>query len=144
MRFAGFYKEDEAVEWAKEHIGVQNAKGFCRAMSVINTSGEFEIVVVMSNFTNRNVDMHIAARNGKMRLSPKEAIRLFNGLFEYVFSHNVVRVTGLIKSKNAACQRLVTHLGFAFEGCMRKAFADDDLHIYGFLSEDYIKHSWRR
>lgn len=70
---------------------------------------------------------------------------MFNAVFSFLFDQiNVARVTGLLRGKNKLSQRICEHIGFKLEGVMRKSFVDDDLHIYGFLAEDYRAHPWRR
>ena len=66
-------------------------------------------------------------------------------VFGFVFDKlHAARVTGLLRGKNRRAKKLNEHFGFKLEGVMRKAFADDDLHIYGFLAEDYHSHVWYR
>lgn len=143
MRFIGFDREDEAIEWAKERMGLSGPTGFCRAMSAVDSNDEFVLVVVMSNFTARNVDMHQASREGGKGFSPKVIVEMFNALFHYVFDQlNVARVTGLVRAKNAVARRFDEHLGFKLEGVMKEAFEDDDLCIYGFLRADFNNHRW--
>ena len=145
MRFIGFEREEEAVTWAKRVIGIESPVGLCRALSAVDSNGDFAFVVVLSNFTNRNIDMHTAAVEGATWASPKAAIRMFNSVFKYAFEHlKAVRVTGLVRSKNNAARKFDEHLGFKLEGVMRKAFTDDDLCVYGFLDEDFLNHPWRR
>lgn len=139
----GFDREREAIQWCRSIIGLEGAHGFCRAVSVQDDEG-FLVVVVLSNFSGRNIDLHIAARPGVKWAKPRLAKELFHVVFSYIFEkHNAARVTGLIKSQNVACRRFVEHLGFKLEGVMRKAFKDDDLAVYGFLSEEFATHPWR-
>lgn len=145
MRFIGFEREAEAIEWAKAILGINHPVGFCRAMSCVGRNDEFVLVVVMSNFTATNIDLHTAAVAGAEWASPRGALRVFNGVFGYVFdSLKVLRVTGLVKASNTAARRFDEHLGFKLEGVMRKAFNGDDLCIYGFLAEEYTTHKWKR
>lgn len=144
MRVIGFDREEEAEKWAKERIGAPNTTGFCRVISAINENDEFVCAVVFTNFSSRNVDINIAIEKREVG-SPKEAIKFFNAVFGYVFDElKVARVTGLLKGKNATSKSFVEHIGFKLEGVMRKSFTDDDLHIYGFLAEEYYTHAWRR
>jgi hypothetical protein len=115
-------------------------------MSCVNKEGEFVFVVVMSNFTSRNVDMHTAATEGSSWATPGAIVAMFNGLFGYVFDTlNAKRVTGLVRKSNAGAVRFDEHLGFKAEGCMREAFPDgEDLLIYGFLKREYESHKWWR
>jgi hypothetical protein len=114
-------------------------------MSAVDASGAFVLVVVLSNFTSRNIDMHTAAVPGATWASPREAVRMFNSIFGYAFLIlNAIRVTGLVKSKNNAARQFDEHLGFKLEGVMREAFEDDDLCLYGFLKRDYLTHPWYR
>lgn len=143
MKFIGFEREDEAEAWVRERLEVEAAPELFRAMSLVDDEGNFKCVVVLSNFTARNIDLNIA---GEPRwATPKGCVRLFNEVFGYTFKMlKAARVTALVRGKNEVCKRFIEHLGFKPEGVMRKAFADDDLHIYGFLAEDYQSHAWCR
>ena len=143
MRFIGFEREDDAEVWAREMLELDTAPEFFRAMAAVDENDEFVCVVVMTNFTARNVDLNIAMENKKMR--PKGTIEMFNKVFGFLFDQlHVARATGLLRGKNERSKRINEHFGFKLEGVMRKAFTDDDLHIYGFLAEDYRSHAWRR
>lgn len=143
MKFIGFEREDEAINWAKTRIGIDGPVGFCRALSSVDSAGNMAFVVVLSNFTPRNIDMHIAAVDGAQWASPREGLKLFNEVFHYALDKlGAVRVTGLINGKNQVARNFVEHLGFTLEGIMRQAIVDDDLCIYGFLKEDFEKHRW--
>jgi RimJ/RimL family protein N-acetyltransferase len=143
MRFIGFEREDDAEVWAREMLELDTAPEFFRAMAAVDENDEFVCVVVMTNFTARNVDLSIAIDTRKVR--PRGTIEMFNGVFGFLFDQlHVARVTGLLRGKNEKAKRINEHFGFKLEGVMRKAFADDDLHVYGFLAEDYHSHAWRR
>ena len=145
MKFIGFDREEDAIVWAKEVLGIENPTGFCRALSAVDTDGRFAFVVVLSNFSKRNIDMHTAAICGAQWASPKEAVRMFNGVFNYAFEQlRASRVTGLVKAGNAGARRFDEHLGFKLEGTMREAFDGDDLCVYGFLASEYRAHPWYR
>ena len=143
MKFIGFEQEEAAEKWARGKLGLESAPEFFRAMAAVDDGGEFVCVVVMTNFTHRNVDLSIAIDS--KRVTPRCAVEMFNGVFGFLFDKlHVSRVTGLLRGKNLRARRLNEHFGFKLEGVMRKAFVDDDLHIYGFLAEDYHSHPWRR
>lgn len=138
----GFIAEADAVTWCRKVIGLKGAHGLCRAVSAVDDEG-FLAVVVMSNFTRRNVDLHVASRPGKCSVPEAVRIELFQFVFSYVFKQlGAVRTTGLIKAGNKKARRLVERLGFSLEGVMRKALDDDDLCVYGFLNTDYAVHKW--
>lgn len=144
MRYIGFEREEEAELWARNKLGLENAPGFFRAVSAVGENDEFVCVVVMTNFTQRNVDLNIAIA-GKRVMKPKGTVAMFNEIFGFLFNTlRASRVTGLVKGKNIEARRINEHFGFKLEGIMRKSFIDDDLHIYGFLAEDYQAHPWRR
>ena len=143
MRFIGFEREDAAEAWAREKLELNAAPEFFRAAAAVDENDEFVCVVVMTNFTTRNVDLSIAIDIRKVR--PKGTIEMFNGVFGFLFNQlRVARVTGLLRGKNKKARRINEHFGFKLEGIMRKAFVDDDLHVYGFLAEDYYSHKWYR
>lgn len=143
MRYIGFEREEEAEQWARNKLNLPNPPEFFRAAAAVDAAGEFVCVVVMTNFTPRNVDLNIAIDKTKVR--PKETIVMFNGIFGFLFDQlGVARVTGLLRGKNEDARRINERFGFRLEGIMRKAFPDDDLHVYGFLAEEYRAHAWHR
>jgi RimJ/RimL family protein N-acetyltransferase len=143
MRFIGFEREDEAEAWARAKLELENAPTFFRTMSAVDENDEFVCVVVMTNFTSRNIDLSIVI--GGKGLMPKGMLVMFNEVFGFVFDKlHVARVTGLLRGKNTQAKKINEHFGFKLEGVMRKSFIDDDLHIYGFLAEDYHSHVWYR
>jgi hypothetical protein len=143
MKFIGFDREDEAIAWAKERIGIDGPTGFARAMSAVDDNSNFVLVIVMSNFTARNIDVHQATQPDGKGLVPKEGLRMFNHVFNYIFNElGAARVTGLVRAKNKLARRFDEHLGFKLEGIMREAFEDDDLCVYGFLKKDFEEHRW--
>ena len=143
MRYIGFEREEEAEQWARKRLDLPAAPEFYRAAAAVDEAGEFVCVVVMTNFTPRNVDLSIVIDKAKVR--PRETITMFNEIFGFVFDKlKVARVTGLLRGKNTEAKRINEHFGFKLEGVMRKAFPDDDLHIYGFLAEEFHTHRWCR
>ena len=143
MRFIGFDREEEAEAWARSKLELESAPAFFRAMAAVDENDEFVCVVVMTNFTPRNIDLSIVI--GGKGLMPKGMLVMFNEVFGFVFDKlHVARVTGLLRGKNTQAKRINEHFGFKLEGVMRKSFIDDDLHIYGFLAEDYHSHVWYR
>jgi hypothetical protein len=145
LRFIGFDREHEAVDWAKSVLGIYGPTGFTRCLSAVDANDQFVFVTVLSGFSRYNIDMHTAAVPGAQWASPKAAIQMFNGVFGYAFEkHKVERVTGLVAASNHKAREFDEHLGFKLEGVMRKAFNGEDLCIYGFLKEDFENHRWRR
>jgi RimJ/RimL family protein N-acetyltransferase len=143
MRYIGFYREDEAESWAREKLDLPVSPGFYRAAAAVDGNDEFVCVVVMTNFSPRNVDFNVVIEKRKFR--PKAAIIMFNEIFDFVFNRlGVARVTGLIPSKNTDSCNLAEHFGFQLEGVMRAALDDDDVRIYSFLADEYRSHAWHR
>lgn len=143
MRYIGFYREDEAETWAREKMELPVAPGFYRAAAAVDNNDEFVCVVVMTNFSPRNVDFNVVVEKRKVR--PKAAMIMFNGVFDFVFDRlGAARVTGLIPNKNIASRKLAEGFGFKLEGVMRAALDDDDVCIYSFLAEEYRSHAWHR
>ena len=143
MKYIGFDREEEAEKWARNKLQLTTEPEFFRAASAVDSTNEFVCVVIMTNFTARNVDLNIVMEKTKMR--PKETLIMFNSIFSFLFNHlKLARVTGLVRGKNFASRHITEHFGFKLEGIMRRSFADDDLHVYGFLAEEYQAHAWRR
>lgn len=144
MKYIGYEREEEAELWARKELKLDAAPSFFRALSAVDDNGDFVCVVVMTNFTPRNIDLNIVMSCKKVR--PKGLIRMFNEVFSLVFNQlRIPRVTGLVRASNARSKRAVERFGFKLEGVMRKAFDhDEDLHIYGFLAEEFKQHAWCR
>jgi hypothetical protein len=143
MKIIGFEKEEKAEKWARQKLNLQDPPTFFRAFSAVDKNDDFMCVVIMTNFTKRNIDLNIVMDSMKMR--PMSTIRMFNQIFGFIFDKlGVVRVTGLVADSNIKAKKINEHFGFKSEGVMRKALENDDLHIYGFLKEDYYSHTWYR
>lgn len=132
----------DAVAWTKARIGAEGIGENCAAVSLVDDQGEFLAVCVFSSYLGTNIDMHLAARPGAHWLSRS----YFNAVMALPFDvMQVSRITGLIRGSNLHTQRFAGRMGFQYEGCMRKVFADgDNLVLYGFLREEYERHPWRK
>jgi len=144
MKYIGNHNEDEAEKWARSRLGLKQAPNVFKALSTVNLNNEFTCVVLLTNFTKRNIDLNIAGDRGWA--TPKLTVDLFNGVFDTVFNKlKAVRATALIAESNIISQKFVTHLGFQKEGKMRKAYDnDEDMFIYSLLKEEYMSHDWCR
>ena len=143
MKYIGYKNEEMAEKWARKHLGIKGAPKAFRALSCVDNNDDFVSVILLTNFTKRNIDVNIAAN---CNWTPKSTIMMFNGLFKMIFDElKAVRATALVADSNLVSQKFCEHLGFAKEGTMRKAYEDnEDMHIYGFLNNEYRKHDWCR
>jgi len=144
MKYIGDHREEAAEKWARSRLGLKQAPKVFKALSAVDFNNEFTCVVLLTNFTKRNIDLNIAGDRGWA--TPKLTIDLFNGVFDTIFNKlGAVRATALIAEDNVMSQRFVNHLGFADEGRMRKAYdGDKDMLIFGLLKEEYMSHDWCR
>lgn len=144
MRFIGFEHEDEAEQWARERLRIEAPPSLFRCLSAVDDEGNFGCVVILTNFSRRNIDMNIVIAD-KKSLQPRGMVEMFNAVFGFAFERlSAARVTGLLRGKNVESHKITKHFGFKAEGVMRQAFEDDDLHIYGFLAGEYRNHKWYR
>tara|TARA_R110000772_G_C13071484_1_gene416422 strand:- start:170 stop:643 length:474 start_codon:yes stop_codon:yes gene_type:complete len=143
MKYIGYQDEERAEKWARKYLGVKAAPSVFRALAAVDDKGEFACVILLTNFTKRNVDINIVSA---CLLTPKSTIMMFNGLFKMVFDElKAVRTTALVAESNIACHKFCKHLGLIKEGVMREAYDDNEnMHIYGFLNSEYKKHDWYR
>lgn len=141
----GFTREEAAELWARESIGLPSRhEQFFRAASITDENNEFVCVLVLTNFTRVNVDVSVAIRE-TTSLSPKCALALWKEFGELIFGAlGAGRITALVRGKNELARKFASKLKLTHEGVMRKAFGDDDLHIFGLLSEEYLLHPWSR
>jgi RimJ/RimL family protein N-acetyltransferase len=132
------YGEDDRVaQWAAARIGVKFQK--CTAIGV-ERNGELIAAVVYDRYSGNDLCMHVAAIPSA-RWATKDAMYRF---FAYPFLQlGVTRVTGLVAADNAAARKFDEHIGFVFEGTMRRGMADGtDLIVYGMLRDEcrWINH----
>lgn len=144
MRYIGHVREDEAEKWARAELKLPRSPDFFRAVSAIDQNGDFVCVVVLTNFTARNVDLNVVMSCKKIR--PKGLVLMFNELFSLIFKRlGIKRATGLVRASNERSKKMIERFGFKLEGVMRKAFEnDEDLYVYGLLAEEFEQHSWCR
>jgi RimJ/RimL family protein N-acetyltransferase len=141
MRLIGHDREAEAVEWVKSKIGIEHGVGYTQAFSAVDKDNGFALVVVLSNFSPGNIDIHIAGEPDKIR--PRVFAQMFNQVFSYAFQKlGARRVTGLIASKNQQAMRFAELAGFTKEGVLRNALPDDSVCIYCLLAGEYLNHKW--
>lgn len=105
------------------------------SIGLLRGEGEHQRIaaaVIYNHFEAANVFMHIGAEEGCRWLNP-QFIRV---CFEYPFEQlQKNRVTALIAKRNKRAVKFVQKLGFSYEGCMPRHYADDDMLIYGMLRE---------
>lgn len=126
------YGEDERLSaWAGKRIGV----AFRNATAIgVERDGELLAVVIYDRFSGNDICMHVAAEPGA-RWATKDAMYRF---FAYPFIQlGCTRVTGLVGANNAKARRFDEHIGFVYEGTMRRGMADgSDLIVYGMLRDE--------
>lgn len=144
MKYIGFEREEEAEQWARQKLGVEQEPEFFRAMAAVDAEGNFTAVAIITNFTDRNADVSIVMDGQKM--TPKGTVDMYNGVFGFLFDTlGLPRVTGLVAKSNGKAQKVDEKFGFKLEGTLRKAIKnDEDLLIYGLLAEEYHQHNWYR
>lgn len=99
--------------------------------------------MVLTNFSSLNVDVNIVVEG---ELTSVSTVVMFNAVFNLIFNKlHAERATGLTGSRNKLAQNIIERFGFTKEGVMRNAFKrGEDLMVYGFLAEEYLKHKWFR
>jgi hypothetical protein len=119
--------------WAAQRMGLGRPWKECTTLSLWHDA-VIQAAVIYESYSPRNLNMHVAAIEGKAWLN-----RAFlRAAFQYPFGQlKVERVTGLVPDSNEAAKKFDEHLGFKREGLMRGA-ADDgsDLIIYGMLRSE--------
>lgn len=95
-------------------------------------NGRLVAGVVYNHYSGTNVCAHLAGE-GKNWLTRD----FLYAIFDYPFNElGVNRITGLVPKKNKRARKLDQHLGFKYEGNMRRALPDDDMLVYGMLRDE--------
>lgn len=126
--------------WAAQKMGIVPWRE-CTTLSLWDDC-VIQCAVIYECYSPRNINMHVAAIEGKAWLNRK----FLWAAFDYPFNQlKVERVTGLVPDSNEAAKRFDEHLGFKREGVMRGA-ADDgsDLIVYGMLRSECRHHLEKR
>ena len=135
-------QEDRLLPWAAARNGVSGFRRDAYAIG-LERDGDLCAVVVFDDFSECNVNMHIAS-DGTKRWMNKD---LLIAAFAYPFVQlGLRRVTGLVPSRNAQALSFDEHLGFVREGLCRHGFPDDDMVVLGLLRADcrFIPKEYRR
>jgi RimJ/RimL family protein N-acetyltransferase len=126
------YGEDERVKaWVGVRVGEEDF-GAGHAIG-LERDGELVAGVVYNFYTGPSVCMHVAAE-GKHWLNKDFLYRAFAYPFLQLKCN---RVTGLVPADDIVARKFDEHLGFVFEGRLRKARSDgSDMYLYGMLKEE--------
>jgi RimJ/RimL family protein N-acetyltransferase len=120
-------------EWAIEHLDYVTTWGTEYECLGLERDGELVAVVVYNFYTGNDIAMHIAS-DGSRRWLCKSFL---HAGFHYPFVKlGVRRVTGYVPANNEIALKFDTHLGFRYEGTLRDALPDCDVHILGMLRRE--------
>jgi len=98
-------------------------------------SNDAELIagVWFDGFNGANMNIHVAAVNGRQWMSRK----LLSFVFHYAFTQcGVRRLTGFVAESNLAARRFDEHLGFKLETRLKDAVPDGDMLVYVMRRED--------
>lgn len=98
------------------------------AVQVMN-KGKLKAVVMYTNFTGENCEMHIAS-NSQDWCSRSVLHDLFWYPFEVL---KVNRVSAMTHKSDTKLQSFMQRVGFEHEGTMKEFYGDDDAIIWGML-----------
>ena len=135
MRILIANRDKLVAEWVAARIPIfEFGSSPYTALGIANEAGVLLAGVVYQNYTKVDIHMHVAALPGRRWMS-----RHFLGeCFRYPFEQlKCRRVTGLVPAKNAVAAKFDEHLGFTWEGRIRRILPDgDDVIVYGMLREE--------
>lgn len=122
--------DPRVADWVKEKIPkVQSWMGEHKSLAALE-KGEIIGAVVYDAFTPYDCCIHV--RLEKPGCKTPEVLR---AVFGYPFEQlGLKRLTGLVGAQNDKGRKLVTWLGFHFEGCKASALGDEDELVYGMLA----------
>jgi hypothetical protein len=119
-------KSEQVAAWAAKKMGARVIEPFY-ALGVEDEFGDPRGAFIWSEFTRHNVELTVYAPGALKR-------HIVRGVFKYAFNElGVTRITVRCPASNKDLNKLQEHLGFKFEGIMRRFYGDDDAFIYGML-----------
>lgn len=89
--------------------------------------------VLYDNFNGANIQMHVAAEDGKYWLTKDFLFEVFYYPFEYL---QCKRATAIIPSTNAASLNICKRLGFTEEAVLKEAHPEGDLIVFSLRKTD--------
>jgi len=89
--------------------------------------------VLYDNFNGANIQMHVAAEDGKYWLTKEFLHEVFFYPFEYL---QCKRATAIIPSTNAASLNICKRLGFTQEAVLKEAHPEGDLIVFSLKKTD--------
>lgn len=124
--------EGRLLPWAAGRVGLIKFRRDAYTIG-LERDGGLVAVVVYDNFSDTDVNMHIAS-DGSRSWMNKE---LLVSAFAYPFIQlRLNRVTGMVPARNSAALAFDEHLGFVREGYHPKAAHGDDIVSLGMLREN--------
>lgn len=134
------------IHWPKNNEENERFLKICRSVipyfdyndymavsNLITVDGEVAAVIAYSNFTGRNVEMHVGSLT-----SDWASRRLLTEIFHYPFVQmNVQRVTAIVDSTNHNTIDFIKRIGFTEEGLVRELYPDKrDGIVFGMLRRE--------
>lgn len=133
-KFLVAHEDEKVAAWICKRIPMfEYGSTPYTCLGLANHLGGLIAGVIYENYNGLDIRMHVATE-GKRWLT-----RHFLGeVFRYPFIQlGCRRVTGLVPASNAKAIEFDEHLGFIYEGCIRRMLPNgEDLLIYGMLKEE--------
>lgn len=119
------------ANFVSEEFGAQNWEDY----SAIGMMKDDKLIagVIYNHFSLPNICMHVASE-GRHWLNRE----FLFAVFDYPFNQlGCGRITALVPRKNIIARKFDKHIGFKYEGRLRRSLPDgDDMMIYGMLKEE--------
>jgi hypothetical protein len=123
------HKSQQVAGWAASKMGARVIEPFY-ALGVEDEFGDPKGAFIFSEFTRHNVELTVYAPGALKR-------HIVRGVFSYAFNQlGVDRITVRCPAAKKELNELQEHLGFKFEGILRRFYGDDDCFIYGMLRSE--------
>lgn len=133
MKQTIYGQDQRVIDWVGSRVDEDNFGPGSVGIG-LEENGELIAGVVYNIFTGPSICTHIAAAPGKRWMTKDYLFRIHAYPFLQLKCN---RITGLVRQDNVECQRFVEHLGFKYEGVMRRACSDgQNMFIFGMLREE--------
>lgn len=133
-RFLVTNEDERVAKWICQRIPMfEYGSTPYTCLGLANPLGGLIAGVIYENYTGIDIRMHVAAE-GRRWLTK----HFLGECFRYPFVQlGCSRVTGLVPSRNEAAAQFDKHLGFVYEGRLRRMLPDgDDLLVFGMLKDE--------
>lgn len=127
----------EILGWAAERLGITAWTEDSVAIGVVDSGdGKLVAAAIYNAFHGTECSIHLVSDGRRRWLTERTMFGILGWPFNVL---GLTRLSGYIAATRTDALILALRVGFRFEGCLRKAFRNEDVVVMGLLREEAEK-----